>query len=493
MKKFLKVTTAVLCLAGILAAGHFVGVDIVRSTKSSAQGPILPPFDESKLWDGSVDTSWFDPENIQKEYEIENAAQLAGLSAIVSSGQTFENIKVKLVDNIFLNNPTKMFENGEFVEGDYLHFNSIGIGKPSVKYMGIFDGQNYSINGLYQNDPKSFYGGLFNQANEATIENIVLNDCYVTGSNAGALVGSGEKNTIINNVHIKNAWVFGGGVGGIMGRSSAFNEPMTITNSTFSGRVVSTSSSGNIGGVLGFSNYSALTIDNVDIDASLEGSYSIGGIVGFSQSMEKDVSISNCDVHVDICGTAVFNNMRSYYTSGGGAGYSGIGVFLFSNDSTKVKIENCNVTGNINGYGYDVDKIIVKDYLCNSQYAENIQASNLKANVSLNIFYNECQKHEGLALPNYLLKHLQNQGKIAANVDCVHFSNIEGLGDSVSVDPGFGFDNTEGQSYEFTATLYTADGSEQKTFTGVAHVGATDLMAVLESIFNFNFNEQLAN
>ena len=44
--------------------------------------------DSLDVWDGSVDTSWFDESSIQDSYELDTAAKLAGLAKLISDSGT---------------------------------------------------------------------------------------------------------------------------------------------------------------------------------------------------------------------------------------------------------------------------------------------------------------------------------------------------------------------------------------------------------------------
>lgn len=47
-----------------------------------------------EVWDGSVDTSWYDRE--AKSFKISNASQLAGLAQLVNRGETMYGKKLQL-------------------------------------------------------------------------------------------------------------------------------------------------------------------------------------------------------------------------------------------------------------------------------------------------------------------------------------------------------------------------------------------------------------
>ena len=54
-------------------------------------------------WDGTVDTSWYDPGSPNQSYEIASAAQLAGLAELVNEGNDFSGTTFTLTTDINLN------------------------------------------------------------------------------------------------------------------------------------------------------------------------------------------------------------------------------------------------------------------------------------------------------------------------------------------------------------------------------------------------------
>ncbi len=148
-------------------------------------------------------------------YTISNAAEL---KAFLNSTDTFESVTVKLTDNISVydgvfsvdenNNPSY---NGSSVLPEVL---------PSLKnFCGTFDGQNYTISGLYMNS------GLFENCVNADIKNLyIINSLVVNKSNSYNGLGticSALKNSKITGCSV-DAIVIGSGnyTGGVLGNAS---------------------------------------------------------------------------------------------------------------------------------------------------------------------------------------------------------------------------------------------------------------------------------
>ena len=161
-------------------------------------------------------------------------------------------------------------------------------------FMGGFDGNGYTIRGLYINQPGSNYMGLFGFVYEAEIKNLRLEDvnisgfeysaglagyfgvgtisnCYVSGSvkgdsYSGGLVGYADQSQITGS-HSRNINVSGRSyTGGLIGY--AFAKSLIEKSSSF-GEIIGTQSS--TGGLIGQLQY----------ESSISESYSLGIVTGF--------------------------------------------------------------------------------------------------------------------------------------------------------------------------------------------------------------------
>lgn len=181
----------------------------------------------------------------------------------------------------------------------------VRIGYSGTPYTGVFNGNNYTINGLYINTPTDVDVALFGNVIGGTIKNVgvthinltglsyvgglvgymvnsSISNAYTTGNinvsssgiNAGGLVGLADSGTTISNSHssvaLKN--VSGGSannsIGGLVGRNIG-----TITNSYSTGSVSMTGiNSVSLGGLVG---------DNF---SNISNSYSTAAVTGGSQS-----------------------------------------------------------------------------------------------------------------------------------------------------------------------------------------------------------------
>lgn len=143
----------------------------------------IPSSAASKVWDGSVSTSWYTGK--KTEYNISTASQLAGLAKLVNSGYSMEGIVINLTADITLND-TKNVENW-YKDPPKNKFTPIGCtGDPINGYApfaGIFNGNGHSIKGLYVNNYKT--AGLFGYLYCGCVSNVIIKNGLVIGYDDG--------------------------------------------------------------------------------------------------------------------------------------------------------------------------------------------------------------------------------------------------------------------------------------------------------------------
>ncbi len=96
------------------------------------------------VWDGTTDTSWYDSEDT--EFHISTAKEFAGLAALVNSGNTMKDKTIILDNDIYMNDISN-FESWSGSSSSIKLWKSIGTEKSP--FSGTFDGNNYSIIGIY--------------------------------------------------------------------------------------------------------------------------------------------------------------------------------------------------------------------------------------------------------------------------------------------------------------------------------------------------------
>ena len=134
------------------------------------------------VWNGNAELWTHGNGTKNNPYLIETASQLAGLSEMVSSGQTYSNKYFKLTINLNMNNLAW-----------------IPIGNSTYYFCGHFDGDNHFIDNIKISGNYT-YGGLFGRINlnsvNAGVENVgvkttVTGTCQYAGGIAGYVYGSG--------------------------------------------------------------------------------------------------------------------------------------------------------------------------------------------------------------------------------------------------------------------------------------------------------------
>lgn len=252
---------------------------------------MLPAFPvlAGTVWDGSTKTQ---PTQTDGIYQISSGAELAWFA---EQTKTVSDICAVLTNDIDLGGkewtPIGMPESGYVTEA----------------YSGVFDGQGYTVSGLYINTSSAFYG-LFYCVYGGTVRNVnVIGDVTTTGNTAGGIVGKLQGGTIENCSFDGSVTAKGNYVGGIVAN--------IVTNSKAASNIIGCCNKGEIngkyaGGILGYTTakanishcYNTGTINGTTRSAGISGQqtageisycYNIGssasGISGFSNA-----TITNC-------------------------------------------------------------------------------------------------------------------------------------------------------------------------------------------------------
>lgn len=176
-------------MTGTAAMQNMSGLDWGRIWETRENNyPICKFGDEAAtpdgVWSGDIATE-FAGGNGEKEnpYLITNGEQLA---LMVTSEDTAGKY-YKLANDVRLNDTSKKI--WVFIARQWIWTTNI--------FEGNFDGAGHKITGLYYNGTKSKVG-LFSYAKNATISNIVIDECYMhsTGYAVGAVIGDANSGTV---------------------------------------------------------------------------------------------------------------------------------------------------------------------------------------------------------------------------------------------------------------------------------------------------------
>lgn len=158
----------------------------------------------------------------------------------------------------------------------------------NTSFRGVYDGDNNVIKGLLINQPKAIYQGLFGRANQATIKNVIIENCDITAKKyVGGICGYASETTI-SNCKVSGAIKTADGVdgmyhGGIAG--SIYDKPISSCVNTASVKG-NNSKSQYYGGIVGEGSWTIITdCFNAGI---VEGTLYVGSIVGSNGASRLD-------------------------------------------------------------------------------------------------------------------------------------------------------------------------------------------------------------
>ena len=297
--------------------------------------------------------------NSDEAYEIGNAGQLYWFAGLVNgtlTDGTAQNLGANavLTKNITVNEDLlasiKTDDDGNVTNGSsFKAWRPMGMadenGEFTGHYKGIFDGNGYSISGLYVNrdeataDVNSRFKssiGLFGYHDGVT-KNLGILDSYMRGNYCiGGICGYNDGGTIQNCYSA--ATVCGDSyIGGICGCSRSNS---IIENCYNAGYIYGATRS--IGGICG-NNYS--TIENCYNVGNVNGKFYVGGIVGESSGLGDTIWIKDCYNRGNVIGDTE--------KIGGIGGY--IGSSLVENCYSQATVSGNTNVGGICGNSNKVD------------------------------------------------------------------------------------------------------------------------------------------
>lgn len=247
-----------------------------------------------QLWSGSGYS--YDP------YIIKTAQDLANLAYRVNHGYSYESIYFKLDRSIDLNYGISVNE----YSSNAKEWTSIG--SSSYPFKGNFDGNNYTIDGLYGDS-------LFGYISNGSITNLTMGTGYVDNVNyfdgyynAGSIAGYIYNTTIsncTNNGTVISSSSYGGYVGGLVGEM----ENSKISSSY--NYVTVSSTNGAAGGIVGYMSDSSSISYSYNYATVSSSSYGYaGGIAGKMYNSSISYSYNYSDIS------------STYGTAGGIVGYA---------------------------------------------------------------------------------------------------------------------------------------------------------------------------
>ncbi len=270
-------------------------------------------------------------------YIILTAEQLAHLSFVVNaSDKAFSGKYFKLGADIVLNKGKIIDEKGGFVADSAKLHKWTPIGNSSVAFDGNFDGDGYTVSGMFINTT-STHNGLFGNS-QGTVRNLTVENSWVYGGNAtagvlGNLRASGEVKNILNRTSVVG---MGDCTGGVVGKyeSVCCNNVGVIENVENEGFVTGLKT---VGGIIG--NAVNIRISKVTNLKDVVGSLGTGGIAGY---LGSNSSLENALNYAKITGKE---------QTAGIAGYMGYWLSCGNNDK-QAYLTNAKNFGAVEGTSY---------------------------------------------------------------------------------------------------------------------------------------------
>ena len=228
------------------------------------------------------------------------------------------------------------------------------IGDRWSPYTGTFDGQGYTISGLYFNVPFASYVGLFGCIGaNGKISNVGVLDSYFQFSTLGGGVCGVNYGTVRDCKNTGSVRGFST-IGGVCG----FNEKGGIIENSFNEGTVSGTGDNaqQIGGVSGYSNG---TIKSCYNTASVSGQESVGGVCGFNSvgtttNCFNEGTVSGQNFVGGVCGNGCGVTTTNCFNGGTVSGQSHVGGVCGYDYNYDGALTNCyylsdTATGGING------------------------------------------------------------------------------------------------------------------------------------------------
>jgi len=278
--------------------------------RAFAENPKPAPTHANKIY--KADQSWLEAYAGTEEdpYILEDASDLMGFAQYVKN-QTSTDIYTigeyfKLANDIVVN-----VNNAAEVKNVWVPIG--GTGKATA-FRGNFDGQGYTISGIYYSGASVNLVGLFSRIGpEAVVENLKLANFDISAQQSvGALVGYTNGGTYSNIQIRQNVKVKGrDAVGGLIGRQAPDAATSSIEACTFAGSVEATATTDGAyaGGLIGrlwqgnVAGYKT-TIKGCTITGTVKGSCDAVG--GYCGSIEQcDADFLNCKFEGTVENTAL--------------------------------------------------------------------------------------------------------------------------------------------------------------------------------------------
>ncbi len=250
---------------------------------------------QKKQWMNNADTDWYTKGTKKSVYTITTPEQLAGIAYLVNkNGVTFENITIKLGNDISL-------ENTDGTSGKRV-WTAIG-STANKSFNGTFDGQGFAIYDTLI-DSSTSYASIFGCCKDATIKNLNVYGEIISSSNSSYAAGIAANMTggsISECTNYAAVTAVGTHAGGIAAYTC---DGTTVENCFNLADITAKSGAGGIVGVSDSGTDQIISCANYgNISTTGSGTYSAGGIVGkLSGKVSKCINTASVKAADRYCG-----------------------------------------------------------------------------------------------------------------------------------------------------------------------------------------------
>ena len=326
-------------------------------------GVITAQAEESNTSLANVTSGWVGDTNT---YNILSEGDLLAVSIACNAKSGYEK---------YLSANYVLYDNLEFKEE---HHNQINIGSSSRHFTGTFDGQGYTITGLWGDAQTAVNNGLFGVMEGATVKNLVIKNADYRSNQYGGILAAQAENSVIQNVTIIDSsckvaslgavvglittgGLYGGALVGYAGNTKIYNceSRNTSVYVDTTGGVQALGGDGmymgglvgwiDDGGILEYSRVVGGTVSTeyyVAVGALAANNLYAGGLVGRIDGSDE----TTVTQVLDCFSSAKVNYAGECYVSVG-AGLSGYAGGVAARISgSNYKMERCHYAGNIHGH-----------------------------------------------------------------------------------------------------------------------------------------------
>lgn len=284
------------------------------------------------VWSGKAASSFAGGNGSKSSpYIIKTGEQLARMRNLVNSSNydyySYRHAYYKLGADIILNSNSSNYSSwGSSAPARRW----VPIGNSNVFY-GNFNGNGYTISGLYVNSSDG-YAGLFGYCG-GSITNLKIKNSYINGKNsytgavAGYIYGGSDAKVYVSNCSVSSSVVKGTNyTGGVIGRSSSYVSVYKCSNSA------KVTGQDYVGGITGDASVCGSKYYSNTNSGVISGGYSIGGVCGYMSTSKPSSGSSSYTVYA-------LSNKGSVTATGSTAGGI-IGYFSLGSPTTLSKSYN---------------------------------------------------------------------------------------------------------------------------------------------------------